>query len=123
MKMKWDYSLIHKNTTYKSYRKALKKKNQKKNKPSGKTIDIRREISILRKGTYADFLKSDYWKRIRKQILVRDKYTCTNCGSKKHLEVHHTTYKHHFAEHKHLGDLHTLCRTCHKEIHLIQDIH
>jgi len=71
---------------------------------------------------YYYFLKSKYWKEIRKIILRRDKYKCTVCNSTRDLNIHHTTYKHHFNEHKHLNELITVCERCHTNYHLIKDI-
>lgn len=47
------------------------------------------------KEIYQTFLKTDYWKKVRKLVLERDKNTCQGCGSKRWLQVHHLTYKHH----------------------------
>lgn len=66
---------------------------------------------------YNTFLKSNYWKRIRTRVLIRDKRTCQKCGSKIKLHVHHKTYQHHGLEHNHLGDLITLCDLCHSLEH------
>lgn len=66
---------------------------------------------------YKTFLKTDCWKKVRKLVLERDKHTCQDCGSKRWLQVHHLTYKHHKDELNHLSDLLTLCKTCHKDEH------
>jgi len=71
----------------------------------------------LPKKTYAEFLKSNYWKRVRKKVLKRDNYKCYICGSEDRLNVHHGTYAHYRMEHKHLSDLVTLCESCHKKEH------
>jgi 5-methylcytosine-specific restriction endonuclease McrA len=43
--------------------------------------------------TYGEKLKSPKWQKKRLEILERDKFTCTNCGSKeKQLHVHHKVY-------------------------------
>lgn len=67
--------------------------------------------------SYPLFLKGKYWKWVRKKVLRRDGYKCTRCPSKKALQVHHLTYKHHLNEHLYLGDLVTLCKVCHKKEH------
>ena len=120
--MKWDTTIITPKMDYTQYRKALKKKNILKNKPSKKTKDRTKEINILRKKSYKEFLKSNYWKEVKIRVLKRDGFKCTNCGKKGMLEVHHSTYKNHFKEHNNLGDLHTLCVNCHHNIHLLLDI-
>ena len=75
----------------------------------------------LKSKPYSEFLKSSYWNRVRNRVLTRDDHKCIICGSKDSLEVHHNTYKHHFAEYKHLDDLMTLCRNCHNVHHEAQD--
>lgn len=72
----------------------------------------------MTKKEYDKALKSPQWKAKRKVILERDNYTCTKCGCKDKLQVHHTYY---------LRDkmpwqvpdscLITLCRSCHKKEH------
>lgn len=43
--------------------------------------------------TYGEKLKSPEWQKKRLEILSRDKFTCTMCGSKeKQLHVHHKIY-------------------------------
>lgn len=77
----------------------------------------------MTKKEYDKALKSPQWKAKRKVILERDNYTCTKCGCKDNLHVHHTYY---------LSDkmpwevpnscLITLCRVCHKKEHEGRDI-
>ena len=76
------------------------------------------EIKTLRKKDYNTFLKSNYWQKVKKIVLNRDKNKYTRCGDTKNLHVHHTTYKNHFKEHKHTEDLLTLCGKCHEEYHI-----
>lgn len=96
--------------TYHSKRKLLKKKKKVKKLVVKKT-------TVSAKDKYKAFLKTKYWYSVRKEVLIRDNFTCTKCGSKKKLEVHHKTYKHHHQEHKHLNDLITLCSKCHTALH------
>lgn len=70
-----------------------------------------------KKQSYDDFLKSGYWRRVRNIVLKRDNNCCCNCGAKTNLHIHHTTYKHHLKELENLGDLITLCKKCHNEVH------
>lgn len=117
--------MIRKTATEIKQKKLIKKwklKNRKLIivKAVKKTISTQtKEIKSLRKKTYKEFLKSEYWSNVRKKILARDEYKCRNCGSKNKLEVHHTTYKNHFKEHNNLQDLRTLCRPCHCLVHSI----
>jgi hypothetical protein len=103
---------IHADKVYNKWRHPNKKKKQKKHK-----TDFQLELNILKTKDYAAFLKSRYWRFVRTKILIRDGYKCTVCESNKELQIHHTTYKNHFKEHKHLSDLLTLCGDCHKEYH------
>jgi 5-methylcytosine-specific restriction endonuclease McrA len=70
-----------------------------------------------KKNAYALFLRSIYWRDTRKKVLKRDNYTCTKCGCKKNLQVHHLSYEHHGNEHLFLEDLTTLCKKCHEFEH------
>ena len=84
----------------------------------------------MSKLNYNLFLKSDYWKKVRKLVLIRDNNECQNIGyfgkcqynyNVKDLEVHHLTYKNHKNELNHLDDLVTLCKWCHKYMHSPND--
>jgi 5-methylcytosine-specific restriction endonuclease McrA len=78
---------------------------------------------------YNLFLKSDYWGKVRKLVLERDKYKCQICITKfapynydkKDLEIHHRTYKNHKNELNNLNDLITLCKYCHEYLHAPDD--
>ncbi len=72
--------------------------------------------------SYKSYLKSKYWALVRREVLKRDRKKCTVCGSKKNLQVHHTTYAHKYREHEHLGDLLTTCKDCHYKFHLICEV-
>ena len=61
------------------------------------------------------YLKSDYWRKRRTEIITTRGNKCELCGSEFRLEVHHSSYEH-------LGDerdeeLFCLCRDCHELIH------
>lgn len=60
---------------------------------------------------YAEYLRSEHWRKVRNKALVRDGFRCAACGTNRNLEVHHLTYAR-------LGneddlDLITLCRQHH----------
>lgn len=76
---------------------------------------------------YADYLRSDQWRRVRKAVLTRDNYTCQNCFRKvepniylvdTRAEVHHKSYDglnrvgESFA-----FECITLCHACHRRFH------
>lgn len=74
-------------------------------------------VPSIQKMNYHDFIKSPYWRYVRKIILTRDGNKCTKCNAPHKLEAHHLTYKNHFNEHNHLEDLITLCKSCHEKEH------
>src|SRR6202035_3930812 len=64
---------------------------------------------------YKIYLKSDGWADKRKVILKRDRYLCQGCGSRRHLQVHHLSYR---SVGRELDEeLTVLCRTCHMKKH------
>lgn len=71
----------------------------------------------LRKMNYDDFLKTDYWKSVRKEKLRQCGCKCQICGAKNNLHVHHNSYIHHGDEYNHLEDLIVLCKECHNLFH------
>ena len=71
---------------------------------------------------YKKFLVSKYWLSVKRVVLKRDNNKCAKCGTTIKLRVHHLTYKNHFNEHNHLEDLITLCDSCHRNIHNIDEI-
>ena len=56
------------------------------------------------------------WRVNRELALLRDNYTCQECGGKDNLEVHHIKYR--ASGHK-LENLVTLCYHCHSLKHPI----
>ena len=69
---------------------------------------------------YQEFLKSDYWREVRRIVLKRDAFQCRKCSLRLRPEVHHLTYVHHGNEKEHLYDLITLCKNCHKKLHMAE---
>ena len=65
---------------------------------------------------YRQYLRSDHWRQLRRRILARDGYTCTDCGSREKLQVHHLCYRP-VLEDALDADLATLCQECHKKVH------
>lgn len=60
---------------------------------------------------YSTYILSARWKLTREAVLRRDKHGCVRCGRRQNLQVHHKSYVHLGDEP--LGDLITLCSTCH----------
>ena len=69
---------------------------------------------------YDNYIRSEEWKRKRKERLKIDNYKCVMCGSGidqwGYLEVHHISYKN-MGHEDVWNDLCTLCPSCHKLIH------
>ncbi|MCC9000694.1 MAG: hypothetical protein LM522_14595 [Candidatus Contendobacter sp.] len=69
------------------------------------------------KREYEEYLHSDLWKEIRKNVIARTKGLCEICNEDLVEEVHHMTYKRIGSES--LEDLLGVCSACHKIIHKI----
>jgi len=73
---------------------------------------------------YFDKLKSPKWQKKRLQILQRDNFTCTSCGSTEtELHVHHLMYD--FKKEPWEIDnklLTTFCTDCHKRRHDLEKL-
>lgn len=69
---------------------------------------------------YNNYLRSIYWLAVKRKVLLRDRFTCQDCGKKRLLQVHHLTYEHLGKEMAHLEDLVTLCKPCHEARHGIK---
>jgi len=65
---------------------------------------------------YVQYLKSKHWIQTSKNIRWLDRERCQRCGSNVSLCVHHYTYENIGKEP--YRDLTTLCKACHREIHL-----
>lgn len=63
--------------------------------------------------TYANYLDSPEWTRIRGNVLLADKCSCRCCGEMA-TEVHHTSYDIWTLRGGCLDGLHAICRKCHK---------
>lgn len=72
--------------------------------------------------TYKEQLQTPEWKDKRHQILARDLHMCKQCGTNKSLNVHHTSYiKGKMAWEYPNSMLETLCYSCHKTHHGVDD--
>jgi hypothetical protein len=84
--------------------------------PSG-SIRRDQQVKALTAIKYSEFLGTRYWITVRDYKLHKSGHKCGMCGSRKNLNVHHTTYEHHGNEHDYLDDLIVLCRNCHAKFH------
>jgi len=64
---------------------------------------------------YDEYLRSEHWKKVRKEVLSSAGNRCQRCGSPGRLQVHHKTYENIGQEH--VNDLLAVCRECHERIH------
>jgi 5-methylcytosine-specific restriction endonuclease McrA len=68
---------------------------------------------------YDEYLRSEEWLSIRRQVLRRDNFRCRHTGKLNGpgdpLQVHHLTYDR--VGHELLDDLITLCRSAHRQLH------
>lgn len=64
--------------------------------------------------TYADYLKSDTWSRIKASVIARDK-ACRICGNEPYT-AHHVSYADRVMRGDDLTQLIAICRGCHRHI-------
>lgn len=93
---------------------ASVKPRRSKKKAGGKK---KRKKSVLQTMPYKDFLKTDYWQKVREAKFAQVGRKCQICGCTEHLEVHHRHYKYRGRELHHLGCLMVLCRKHHQLVH------
>lgn len=73
-------------------------------------------LNKLRFLNYYDYLNSELWKKIRKNVLKRDNHLCKFCN-KKATQVHHTSYDYNTMKGDDLNHLYSCCGFCHKKGH------
>lgn len=96
------------NEWYTEYNKLTKRPRRSKTKP---------------KNTFADQYSKPQWYKRRKEILVRDNFSCTVCGCKHNLQVHHKIYDRSLKVWEYEGKyLTTLCQPCHEYTHSVTPI-
>jgi ribosomal protein S27AE len=64
---------------------------------------------------YRDYCRSDYFKRLKAEVLRRDGYKCRKCGQKA-LTAHHEKYRWQWTRSR-TEDCIAICDPCHKNIH------
>jgi hypothetical protein len=101
-------------TTKGRSRKERKRQNKWRRRYALPPLPIGRP-SHCRRAAYEAYLRSKAWHRLRWQVLARDEYRCSQCGSTGILHVHHLTYERFRKER--LEDLLTLCESCHRAVH------
>jgi hypothetical protein len=66
--------------------------------------------------TYADYLQTNHWKRLRRVKLEQANYHCHRCESTWYLQVHHRVYRKSWYD-SIPEDLEVVCGYCHKKEH------
>lgn len=59
-------------------------------------------------------LEKANWAELRLEVLARDRYRCTQCGSTENLHVHHVCARKHHGPDQ-MDNLQTLCASCHRQ--------
>lgn len=67
------------------------------------------------KEAYKEYLKSSFWRKLRKEA-IKLQPTCIHCGTSKFLHVHHWKYPKVWGT-EDISYLQVLCRHCHKKVH------
>jgi group II intron reverse transcriptase/maturase len=60
-------------------------------------------------------LEKAHWTELRLEVLARDHYRCTQCGSTENLQVHHVCARRYHGPDQ-MDNLQTLCAHCHRQI-------
>jgi len=76
-------------------------------------------LSKLGFQSYADYLKSELWTKIRRRVLSRRK-GCKVCGNTKYLQIHHTRYTFLNLSGKSTRYLIVLCQKCHEKVSYLE---
>src|SRR3990167_1154822 len=82
--------------------------------PINQTIQ-EEEVPNERRRFYEEYIKSERWQLVRKQILAFWDNRCALCYSEKRVHVHHRTYERLGFEI--MTDLLPLCEGCHQKFH------
>lgn len=67
--------------------------------------------------TYAQYLKTNHWARVKAGYTTRHPRICQMCGATQYIALHHIVYDH--IGHEQDRDMVWLCRTCHKALHAV----
>ena len=80
-------------------------------------------LLMLSQAEYSVYIRSRTWKRRSAMVKERDGFRCVLCNSDYLLEAHHRSYENLASENElaEIGDLCTLCRKCHRHIHVLLD--
>ena len=76
-------------------------------------------LRVLGFASYADYLQSDKWQKIRTRVLRRAGYRCEVCGGVA-TQVHHNLYGRKQLTGRSLKGLKAVCKSCHEKIEFEQ---
>lgn len=113
------------NGSKKRNKKVKGNRKRKTRSPERKEVLFNRYQSALEKdAAFLEYLKSPYWKLVKKEIHEIYNDRCELCRVYKlshpkasRKNVHHLTYEHKGNEHRHLDSLMLTCEICHHQIH------
>jgi hypothetical protein len=77
--------------------------------------NIRVDLQAQAQNEHQYYLTTPHWKRIRESALIRDEYTCRDCGIAAE-EVHHLSYERKYKPEE-IDDVVSLCIPCHNKRH------
>jgi len=80
-------------------------------------VDEREVESSIRSMDYQSFLRTPYWIAISFQVKRKASFQCQMCSSENKLHAHHSNYKIHGKEHRHINQITCLCSDCHEHFH------
>lgn len=94
---------------------------------SNKKINLLRDSFENNSIEYSEVLRNVKWKSKREEVIDRDKFQCVNCHNKNTrsnpLQVHHKYYiKGRLPWEYFLFAFETLCKKCHKDWHIKNDV-
>lgn len=78
--------------------------------------ELKDSLSYLRFYSYGDYLKSQVWQKIRKEVLESNSWQCKYCD-RKASQVHHESYDLDTMSGRNLRYLTPVCWSCHKTGH------
>ena len=81
---------------------------------------MKENLHYLKTCPYKEYLKTNHWKGVVREIRKRDNYTCRLCANSGD-NVHHNTYEHRGEELRYKKDLITLCNDCHILFHFLKN--
>lgn len=82
------------------------------------TWEVRDKVLAVLGMSYEDYLKSEYWIKIKKKARLRLNYQeCEYCGIRQDIQLHHSTYKWLGDEKNELRSVNSFCKEHHNKIH------